>query len=410
VSNREIDVTAAPYYARGDGKTDCTAALQKALTDAGAKGIARVIIPRGVYLCTKMLNVRGSDLSVVGDDGATLYINHHYSGTPGLTGIGLSAMPDFGSAYYPIAPVTADQVVFSGPVPFQPGEWLMLCNGIGSTALLEAQWGGVLPPANFGGYSPCEYVQVKTLAQSGLDWLVTLMEPVIGADEYGNIANSGAPALSSLHVRRIATPCSKIHLANIDFAFADSGANMSLQFGYVRDLHVEGVRVLAPYPTVTGGNGSIEGFGNHHAIFERIYSPIRILLNSARMCTIRDCALEGASLEETSTDNRIINNSFRCRDKIAVRLGDMPCRRNLIQGNTVLGAVADQGGIGIYEGIDNIISGNVVRGGVFPSIWLGDRTRGNLVSGNIADAYLDYAKVNTDLGNSWNVVKLAPAA
>lgn len=49
-----VDVTRAPYLARGDGATDCTEALQKALKDA--MGQHRIIyLPAGVYLVSRTL-------------------------------------------------------------------------------------------------------------------------------------------------------------------------------------------------------------------------------------------------------------------------------------------------------------------------------------------------------------------
>ncbi len=44
-----IDVTKAPYLAKGDGATDDTAAIQKAFTDYGSKN-AIIYLPNGVYL------------------------------------------------------------------------------------------------------------------------------------------------------------------------------------------------------------------------------------------------------------------------------------------------------------------------------------------------------------------------
>lgn len=49
-----IDVTRPPYGAKGDGKTDSTAALQKALTDA--MGRHQVIyLPAGTYVISETL-------------------------------------------------------------------------------------------------------------------------------------------------------------------------------------------------------------------------------------------------------------------------------------------------------------------------------------------------------------------
>ena len=49
-----IDVTAAPYNAQGDGKTDDTRAIQQALRDYADKGVI-IYLPNGTYLISKTL-------------------------------------------------------------------------------------------------------------------------------------------------------------------------------------------------------------------------------------------------------------------------------------------------------------------------------------------------------------------
>ncbi len=49
-----IDVTAAPYYAKGDGQTDDTAAIQQALDDYPAQGTI-IYLPNGTYLISRPL-------------------------------------------------------------------------------------------------------------------------------------------------------------------------------------------------------------------------------------------------------------------------------------------------------------------------------------------------------------------
>lgn len=65
---RRLDVTAAPYYAVGDGAVDNTAALQKALDDCGPAEM--VYFPSGVY-CTGALYGH-SDLELYLAEGAVL--------------------------------------------------------------------------------------------------------------------------------------------------------------------------------------------------------------------------------------------------------------------------------------------------------------------------------------------------
>lgn len=70
-----VDVTAAPYNIRPDGKTDCTAALQKAILDW--QGRDRVIyLPKGIYLVSS--TIRFSSNTTANRNG--LYGRHHLLG------------------------------------------------------------------------------------------------------------------------------------------------------------------------------------------------------------------------------------------------------------------------------------------------------------------------------------------
>lgn len=65
---RRIDVSRAPYFAVGDGKTMNTAALQRALDDCDGK--STVYLPRGTYLCGSLF--LSSDTELYLDEGAVL--------------------------------------------------------------------------------------------------------------------------------------------------------------------------------------------------------------------------------------------------------------------------------------------------------------------------------------------------
>ena len=65
---RRIDVTQEPYFAKGDGQTMNTAALQKAFDDCGAE--EEVYFPAGIYM-TGALNLH-SNMAVYLDEGAVL--------------------------------------------------------------------------------------------------------------------------------------------------------------------------------------------------------------------------------------------------------------------------------------------------------------------------------------------------
>ena len=65
----EYDVTR--YGARPDGKSDNTAAIQKAINDCSAKGGGRVLVPGGGTYVTYTLNLK-NDVELHIDRGATL--------------------------------------------------------------------------------------------------------------------------------------------------------------------------------------------------------------------------------------------------------------------------------------------------------------------------------------------------
>ena len=80
-----INITNAPYNAKGDGVTDNTAAIQAAINAATANQV--VYVPTGKYLCTGTLNLKKSNMSIRGDGPNATIIN--YMGT----GVAISAAP-----------------------------------------------------------------------------------------------------------------------------------------------------------------------------------------------------------------------------------------------------------------------------------------------------------------------------
>src|SRR5689334_7709766 len=51
-----VDLTKAPYGAKGDGRTDCTAALQRALNEHTGRGTV-LYLPNGTYLVSASLKL-----------------------------------------------------------------------------------------------------------------------------------------------------------------------------------------------------------------------------------------------------------------------------------------------------------------------------------------------------------------
>ena len=81
----EYDVTR--YGAKPDGKSDNTAAIQKAFDDCAAKGGGRVLVPGGGTYVTYTLNLKNNvDLHI--DRGATLLGGYHADMTPCSVGKG----------------------------------------------------------------------------------------------------------------------------------------------------------------------------------------------------------------------------------------------------------------------------------------------------------------------------------
>jgi hypothetical protein len=66
-----IDVTSSPYSAKGDGVTDDTEALQRAIDAVSATG-GTVWLPHGVYKTSRTLKVAASNVSLVGDGAARI--------------------------------------------------------------------------------------------------------------------------------------------------------------------------------------------------------------------------------------------------------------------------------------------------------------------------------------------------
>jgi len=95
-----VDVTQAPYFARGDGKADDTAAIQKALDDHPSQG-AILYLPNGVYLVSDTLHwPHGGNPG--GEEKETVLQGQSRVGTVLLL---RDRCPGFGDARHPKAPL-----------------------------------------------------------------------------------------------------------------------------------------------------------------------------------------------------------------------------------------------------------------------------------------------------------------
>ncbi len=374
----------------GDGIHDDTAVIQKAL-DAAASGIfTGVFLPVGRYRTTAALTVAGVGVSLVGE-GVRSVVAHdfHFHGQAG-GGDTIWVMPQFRTPWlYPVEPVTADTITLSGSHAIAPGESLFLCNGRGGAGLAEAKMGGTLSPNIFRELAPCELVEV---AQVGLErgrTIVTLKRPVIGANDYGNVVPTGAVAGERyLHIRRMGVPARSVTVANFAIDFVDARADCSVMVYYALLASINDITVLRE-PEL-GGRGGITVTGCMCSRVEKVYSSgfAGVSLNSSRCCQVERCNIHSVAMEECCTDNHVRGNFLRANGGFGVRTNDMPCQRNIIAGNTILGAAPGYCAVNLWEGLDNIVEGNIAALGD-ASIVVGG-ARGTLVSGNVATAITGY--------------------
>jgi hypothetical protein len=95
-----VNVTQAPYFAHGDGKTDDTAAIQKALDDHPSQG-AIIYLPNGIYLISDTLHwPHGNNPG--GEERETVLQGQSRAGTVLQL---RDYCPGFGSARHPKAPL-----------------------------------------------------------------------------------------------------------------------------------------------------------------------------------------------------------------------------------------------------------------------------------------------------------------
>ncbi len=374
----------------GDGVHDDTTVIQKAL-DAAASGMfTGVFLPAGRYRTTGALRVAGVGVSLVGE-GVRSVIAHdfHFHGQAG-GGDTIWIMPQFRMPWlYPLAPVTADIVTLSGTHAVALGESLFLCDGRGGAGLAEARMGGTLSPGIFRELAPCEIVNVAKVAFDQGRTVITLARPVIGSGDYENVVPKGAAANERyLHLRRMSIPAREVTVANFAIDFLDSRADCSVMVYYALLASVNDLTILRE-PDL-GGRGGITMTGCMCSRVEKVYSPgfAGASLNSCRCCLVERCNIHGVAMEEGCTDNHVRNNFLRAEGGFGVRTNDMPCRRNLIVNNTILGAASGFCAVNLWEGLDNVVLGNISALGD-ASIVVGG-ARGTLVTGNLATAINSY--------------------
>ena len=378
--------------ATGDGIHDDTVALQQALDVARTGNYTGVFLPAGRYRITSALFLRGTGVSLVGEGVRSVIVqDFHFHGQSG-GGDTLWVMPEFDPHWlYPVAPVTHDTITLPGKANVSPGEALFLCDGRGAVGLAEKRLGGSLPPSVFHELAPCEYVDVAHAAYANGQTTITLKNPVIGTMDYANIAPAGKNGSDRyLHLRRFRIPASNITVANFAIDFADPKASCSVMVYYTRNASIGDISILRE-PTEAGYGGiTVTGSMGSRVKHFQASGHAGVALNSSRCCVVERCYVHSISMEECCTDNHIRNNFLRPTGSYGIRTNDMPCQRNMIVGNTIFSAAANNGAIILWEGRDNMVAGNVAANGD-ASIYIGSAP-GTLAEGNMAQAVTHYGR------------------
>ncbi|MGC9260879.1 MAG: glycosyl hydrolase family 28-related protein [Phycisphaerae bacterium] len=379
--------------ATGDGIHDDTVALQQALDVARTGNYTGVFLSAGRYRITSALFLRGTGVSLVGEGVRSVIVqDFHFHGQSG-GGDTLWVMPEFDPHWlYPVAPVTHDSITLPGQVNISPGEALFLCDGRGATGLAEKRLGGVLPARDFHELAPCEYVDVAHTIYADGQTTITLKNPVIGTRDYANVAPAGKNGSDLyLQLRRLRIPASNITVANFAIDFADPKADCSIMVYYTRNASVGDITIVRePRPAPAYGGIAVTGCMDSRIKHITASGRAGVGLNSSRCCVVERCYVHSISMEECCTDNHLRNNFLRPTGGFGIRTNDMPCQRNMIVGNTIIGAAANYGAIILWEGRDNMVAGNSAANGD-ASIYIGSAP-GTLAEGNMAQAVTHYGK------------------
>ncbi|MGC9261427.1 MAG: glycosyl hydrolase family 28-related protein [Phycisphaerae bacterium] len=378
---RLVDADATGNY---DASPAINAILQHAVSNDPV-----VYIPAGTYRLDSPILVQGRGVTLRGDGVRTL-LRQNFSFHGGTTtGQCVQVMPTFGESIPLAEPVqttnfatvsasTVLKVARKPLAPFFVGEWLFLNNGKGGTQVLETALGGVLKAQEFFQYAPCEYVRIKSIDVTGQ--LLTLETPVFDYGDYSTIGAADTTDASALNVWRVSTPCEFCAVKDLAFATTDQFAAATIFVCSALRPTISGITILDYPANNQGGIGIVQSTG---PVVRGVYSrsPAGIGFNSSRYGIAAENTVNEIGFEEACTDCHVDDNIIMpTTNGIGVRIGDKACRRIMIRGNTVLGAAHDYGAIGVWEGTNIMVDGNILAG-PNGNVW------GQLNSGNnIADA------------------------
>jgi parallel beta-helix repeat protein len=389
----------------GDGKQDDSATIQKMVDVAYAQGLHAITLPEGVFALNKTIWFYGSSVTLSGQGTKSiLQVVNHQDGLGGY-GWALKISSQFDpSLYMATQAVTGDTITLRGNVNIQAGEMLFLTNGRGSMKLVEQRHGGTLVgDGQFNELAPDEFVQVASVSVNGAgNTVIKLTKSVVGKDDYFNVAGGNVVDDHYLHVSRLSKPADHLTVSDLAIRFSDPYADASLFTFYTTYTTVKNVTLLDSAVLHTNpAMGAFWSEGSQWTTFDHLTTPGAIELNSCRFAVITNNTAGWVAMEEATTDTLVSHNTLTTTTGVSLRTNDMGCQRIEFSYNTLHGGSKDTGAIGIWEGEDIRIIGNVVKGGT-ASIWL-NRTRGCTVTGNTADEFNNWVPLGIVAlqSNSW---------
>jgi hypothetical protein len=300
--------------------------------------------------------------------------------------------------------VTGDTIVLRGKVDIAAGESLFLTNGRGSMKLVEQRLGGSLVQnGQFNELAPDEYVTVASVSLNAQgNTVLKLTKSVVGTNDYFNVAPGNTTDEHYVHVKRLAKAADHLTVSDLAIRMVDPGSDAALFTFYTTNATVKNVTLLDSALLHTNAvAGAFWTEGSQWTTFDHITTPRMIELNSSRFATITNNTADSILMEEATTDTLVSQNTLTTTTGVSLRTNDMGCQRIVFSNNTMHGGTRNTGAIGIWEGTDITVTGNIVKGGA-AQIWL-NFTKNCTVKDNTAETFGNWSLQSnaTVTGNSW---------